>query len=94
MVQAVHTSVKGRARYKVEGLYRSESLKQQIEQHFAQYKWILSVSINTLTGSVLVLFDSQNGNHASAVACLLKAVVERTNGDPIGEKECLAPVAP
>ena len=94
MVQAVHTSVKGRARYKVEGLYRSESLKKQIEQHLAQYKWILSVSINTLTGSVLVLFDSQNGNHASAVACLLKAVVERTDGDPVGGKEYLAPVAP
>ncbi len=86
MVQAVHTSVKGRARYKVEGLYRSEQLKQQIEQNLAQHKWILSVSINTLTGSVLVLFDSQNGNHASAVASLLNAAVERTNGGPVQGK--------
>lgn len=91
MVQAVHTSIKGRARYKVEGLYRSESLKQQIEQNLAQHSWILSVSINTLTGSVLVLFDSQNGNHSSAVASLLQSVVERTNGDPVGGKVRLAP---
>ncbi len=87
MVQAVHTSVKGRARYKVEGLYRSEQLKQRIEQHLTQHKWILSVSINTLTGSVLVLFDSQNGNHASAVASLLKSVVERRNGKPVKGKK-------
>jgi Ca2+-transporting ATPase len=87
VVQAVHTSVKGRARYKVEGLYRSEQLKQRIEQHLTQHKWILSVSINTLTGSVLVLFDSQNGNHASAVASLLKSVVERRNGKPVKGKK-------
>jgi Ca2+-transporting ATPase len=78
----------------VEGLYRSESLKQQIEQHLAQHRWILSVSVNTLTGSVLVLFDSQNGNHASAVASLLEAVVERTNGDPVSGKEGQATDSP
>ena len=87
MVQAIHSSVKGRARYKVEGLYRSESLKQQIEQHLAQHKWILSVSINTLTGSVLVLFDQQNGNHAAAIASLLQSVVERSSGGLVQGKE-------
>jgi Ca2+-transporting ATPase len=87
VIQAVHTSVKGRARYKVEGLYRSESLKRQIEQHLAQHKWILSVSINTLTGSVLVLFDTQNGNHASAVTSLLETAVDRTNGGPAPGKQ-------
>jgi Ca2+-transporting ATPase len=94
VVQAVHTSVKGRVRYKVEGLYRSESLKQRIEQHLAQQKWILSVSINTLTGSVLVLFDSQNGNRATAVASLLEAVVDRSNGDPVRGKEGPIPAVP
>ena len=82
MVQAVHTLVKGRARYKVAGLYRSESLKQKIEQDLTQHKWIVSVSVNTLTGSVLVLFDAQNGNHASAVASLLKSVVDRSSSKP------------
>ncbi len=94
MVQAVHTSVKGRARYKVEGLYRSEQLKQHIKQHLTQHKWILSVSVNTLTGSVLVLFDSKNGNHASAVATLLKSAVERSNGEPVRGMKRLAPEEP
>ena len=94
MVQAVHTSVKGRARYKVEGLYHSESLKKQIEQDLAQYTWILSVSVNTLTGSVLVLFDSHNGDRASGVSSLLKTVVERTKADLAGGKEHSATGAP
>jgi hypothetical protein len=76
------------------GLYRSESLKQQIEQRLAQHKWIFSVSINTLTGSVLVQFDAQNGDHASAITSLLKAAVERTSGDPIEGKEYPAPASP
>ena len=83
MVQAVHTSVTGRVRYKVAGLYRSERLKQQIEQHLSQHTWVQSVSVNTLTGSVLVLFDAENGDHASEVASLLQDVVERNNGERI-----------
>jgi P-type Ca2+ transporter type 2C len=83
VVQAIHTSVNGRARYKVEGLYRSEQLKQRIEQQLAEHTWILSASVNTLTGSVLVSFDSQNGYNASAVASLLNAVIERTNGGAV-----------
>lgn len=94
MVQAVHTLVKGRARYKVEGLYRSESLKQKIEQDLTQHKWIVSVSVNTLTGSVLVLFDARNGNHASAVASLLKSVVERSNGKSVQGKKVRFPSVP
>ena len=94
MVQAVHTSVKGRARYKVEGLYRSESLKQLIEQHLSQQKWILSVSVNTLTGTVLVLFDSQNGNRAPSIASLLEAAIERTSGAPLPKKEGQATDSP
>ena len=94
VVQAVHTSIKGRARYKVEGLYRSDHLKEQIEEDLAEHKWILSVSINTLTGSVLVLFDSHNGNHESTIASLLNAVVERTKGESIQRKADRVPSAP
>jgi Ca2+-transporting ATPase len=85
VVQAVHTSVNGRVRYKVTGLYRSEQLKQRIEQRLSQHPWVLSVSVNTLTGNVLVLFDVQNGNHASEVASLLKTAAERTNRDAAEE---------
>ncbi|NTW60844.1 MAG: hypothetical protein HGA43_16975, partial [Nitrospirae bacterium] len=94
MVQAVHTSVTGRVRYKVAGLYRSEQLKQQIEQNLSQHTWVLSVSVNTLTGSVLVLFDAENGDHASEVASLLQDVVERTNREPVRGTEDSLPGAP
>ena len=77
MVQAVHTSVKGRARYKVAGLYRSELLKQQIEQHLLQHEGVLSVSINTLTGTVLVLFDYRSGCNESTIASFLTGIAER-----------------
>jgi P-type Ca2+ transporter type 2C len=76
VVQAVHTTVKGRARYKVEGLYRSESLKQLIEQDLGQHECVKSVSINTLTGTVLILYDSGNGHHTLAIAELLNEIVE------------------
>lgn len=94
MVQAVHTSVTGRVRYKVAGLYRSEQLKQRIEQRLSQHTWVLSVSVNTLTGSVLVLFDAQNSDHASEVASLLKNVAARTNGDMAGEHGFPSPRSP
>lgn len=54
MVQAIHTAVKRRIRYKVEGLYRSESLKQAIEQSLTRREGINRISVNTLTGTVLI----------------------------------------
>jgi len=92
VIQTVHAAVRGRVRYKVKGLYRSESLKQRIEQGLVQQQGILNVSVNTLTGSVVVLYDTRNGNgdHVMAVAGLLKEIVEnRPAGSSVGgvEKE-------
>ena len=69
-------------------------MKQRIEQQLAQHAWILSVSINTLTGSVLVLFDQRNGNHASAVASLLQAATERGSGEQVAGKDPRSSSAP
>ena len=60
MVQVVHTAVPGRARYEVEGLYHSQSLKHLIEARLAERPGIYSVSAEPLTGKVLVLFDSDH----------------------------------
>lgn len=60
MVQTIHTAVPGRVRYKVEGLYRSESLKHFLEVRLAGYKGIQDVSANHLTGTILVSFNSDN----------------------------------
>lgn len=74
MVEAIHTTVKGRARFKVDGLYRSERLKQKITIRLSQHDWILSVSVNTLTASVLVLYDARNGHRPELIASLLRTI--------------------
>jgi Ca2+-transporting ATPase len=76
MVQVIHASVKGRVRYKVDGLYRSESLKLRVEQGLTGREGILGLSVNTLTGTVLVLYDAGNGHNAWSLATLLEAVVK------------------
>ena len=60
LVQAIHTSVPGRARFRVEGLYRTESLKKLLEIRLARTNGISQVSASTLTGTVLVCFNTDN----------------------------------
>lgn len=64
MVQVVHAAVKGRVRFKVEGLYRSEILKQEIESKLSSEKGIAGCFANTLTGKVLVFYNSDNTTDA------------------------------
>ncbi|HYA38453.1 MAG TPA: HAD-IC family P-type ATPase [Candidatus Methylomirabilis sp.] len=92
-VRAVHTAVPGRARYRVERLYRSESLKRRIEADLAGKEGILSVSANILTGSVLILFERDRG--LDRVTVLLNMVVAAASiADPhpasTGEREASA----
>lgn len=73
MIQPIHTTVKGRARYKVNGLYDSEALKKYLELRLLQEEIIEQVCANTITGNVLVIFNP-NFNH-NAIAWLLKEVI-------------------
>jgi len=73
VVQEVHTSVKGRARYKVERLYRSESLKKRIELSLVNKDGIRRVQANVLTGSVLVIFNSENS--IPGIASLIEKIL-------------------
>lgn len=73
IVQAIHTAVKGRARYKVNKLYRSESLKRFLEVKLSQKKGITQVCANHWTGNVLVIFD-QNIS-LNLLASILKDLV-------------------
>ncbi|MDA8339864.1 MAG: HAD-IC family P-type ATPase, partial [Nitrospiraceae bacterium] len=78
MVQAIHASVKGRVRYKIKGLYRSESLKKHLESNFSGRDGISYFSANTLTGNVLVCFNSHNTPHA--IASLIEGIaIEYSN---------------
>ncbi|GAB1538425.1 hypothetical protein NUACC21_10860 [Scytonema sp. NUACC21] len=66
LVQAIHTAVKGRARYKVNGLYRSEALKRYLELKLSEKTGIQQVRANHYTGNVLVLFPSNFSQNAIA----------------------------
>ena len=73
IVRVIHTAVKGRARYKVDKLHHSQSLKQYIELRLKDEALIRDVFANSLTGSVLVFF--QPDFSPKAIALLIKKVV-------------------
>jgi P-type Ca2+ transporter type 2C len=73
VITALHTAVKGRARYKVTGLYGSVPLKHLLETRLVEHVEIHEVSASTLTGNVLVHFHPDTG--PAAVASLLADVV-------------------
>ncbi|MEJ2672878.1 MAG: HAD-IC family P-type ATPase [Deltaproteobacteria bacterium] len=73
IIQALHTAVAGRARFKVEGLYRSPDLQRLLQIRLAQVQEITRVSASALTGNVLVCFNS--GNTSEHIAALLEEIV-------------------
>ncbi|MDV2994525.1 MAG: Calcium-transporting ATPase 1 [Chroococcidiopsis sp. SAG 2025] len=77
MLQAIHTTIKGRARFKINELYRSEALKLHLERSLATRSEILSVSANILTSNILVNFDSSID--AIEVKSLIEEIVTEYN---------------
>ena len=80
MVKAIHTAVAGRARFKVEGLYRSKSLEKLLESRLARLKDISLASANALTGNVLVCYNS--GNTPQTIATLIEGIVSEYRSQP------------
>ncbi|MDZ7951994.1 phosphatase PAP2 family protein [Nostoc sp. DedQUE09] len=72
-VQPIHTAVKGRARYKVNGLYHSEALKRYLESRLLEQKIILRASANSYTGNVLVIFTPDKS--LNAIALLIQDIL-------------------
>ncbi len=81
MIHAVHTAVPGRARYKVNRLYRSESLKNRLESGLSGTEGINLVSVNTLTGSVLVYFNGINT--ADSVINVIRNILHEYEGGSV-----------
>ncbi|MFB2771579.1 HAD-IC family P-type ATPase [Pelatocladus sp. BLCC-F211] len=73
LVQAIHTAVKGRVRYKVHGLKNSECLKKYLEFRLLNHKGVQQVSANIYTGNVLVIF--QPSFSPNAIALLIEKIV-------------------
>lgn len=72
MVEEVHTLVKGRARYKIKGLYHSEPFKRYLELRLSHLEEIIQVSASTLTGNILVIFNPHRS--PSEIATLIKEI--------------------
>ncbi|MBD2440369.1 cation-translocating P-type ATPase [Nostoc sp. FACHB-110] len=89
MIQAIHTKVKGRARYKVTGLHNSPYLKEYLERSLVNYPEISFVSASTLTSKILVYF-SKNKSYKD-IANIIENVlfVYQKNGQllPANKKE-------
>jgi Ca2+-transporting ATPase len=73
LIEIINASVRGRTRFKVRGLYHSSSCKDLLERELLARKDIKAVSASTLTGNVLVHYNS--GNTASSIALLLENVM-------------------
>ncbi|MCC5636446.1 phosphatase PAP2 family protein [Nostoc sp. CHAB 5844] len=73
LIRAIHTSIKGRARYKVSGLHYSQALKKYLELRLSKEEIIFQASANHLTGNVLVLF--QPDFSPNAIAWILHNIV-------------------
>src|SRR5262245_18629355 len=86
---AIHTAVPGRARFKIEGLYHCESLKQLLESRLAQTKSVKEVSANPLTGNLLLSFNSDKT--PEFITSLLEQVIAEHREK---ESTTLAVVAP
>jgi P-type Ca2+ transporter type 2C len=78
MVEAIHTAVAGRARFKVEGLYHSKSLEKLLEARLARLHDISLASANALTGNLLVCYNS--GNTPQTIAALIEGIVSAYQG--------------
>lgn len=74
MVQPIHTAVKGRARFKVEGLYGCHPLKDHLVARLSEHGSIVEVSPSTVTGKVLVRFNG--GNDFRTITALIESLVQ------------------
>jgi Ca2+-transporting ATPase len=72
VIKNIH-NIKGRVRYKVRELYRSNSLKTYLEETLAERSEISSVSANILTSNVLIIFRERKSY--SEIDSLLEQIV-------------------
>jgi Ca2+-transporting ATPase len=104
LVKALHTVIKGRARYKVAGLRSSKSLQQYLELRLAAEDSISHVAANPNSGNILVFFLSDCSWRAIAltIECIVldyrkqpkncSTAIESTNSQVANAKTRLASI--
>ncbi len=73
MVRPIHTAVQGRARFRVQGLHGCPQLKDHILSKLSGHDFITEASPSSVTGNVLVRFNS--GNDFKKIAALIESLV-------------------
>lgn len=81
MIQAIHTTIKGRARYHVNELYRSAALQQYLERSLAKRSEIIKVTVSSVTGNLLVKFKPDKTHQDIATAIEQSIATYRQNRD-------------
>ncbi|MDJ0530952.1 MAG: HAD-IC family P-type ATPase [Xenococcaceae cyanobacterium MO_207.B15] len=97
LVQALHNRVKGRVRYKVRGLQRSENLQQYLEFRLSKEPGIDYVRASSWSGNILILFTGERSPkamqrglggfpherlHQEAIASLVTTIVKEYRQQP------------
>lgn len=78
-VEAIHTTIKGRARYRVRGLYNSKPLKRLLEIRLGEQKDVLKVKASTITGNLLISYNSDNSH--KTIARLVEKILDESRSD-------------
>jgi len=74
MVRPIHTTVKGRARFKVQGLHGCSPLKEHLLRRLSEQENISEASPSSVTGNLLVRYNS--GSDLKQIAALIESVVQ------------------
>ncbi len=85
VVEIIHASVHGRARYRIVELYRSPSWKENLEKELLDQDPIQCASACILTGNILVRYNS--GNTAASIALVIEEIISRLRleiDEPVG----------
>lgn len=75
LIHPVHTAVRGRVRFKIDRLKRGEHLKRALESALSDHGGINGVSANTVTGSLLIIFDPETRD-LSRITVLIEEVLQ------------------
>ena len=81
LIQAVHTKVQGRARFRVAGLRGSDALKVAIESRL-RMEAFLEVSASAVTGNVLIRFN--HGDDHRSVVVFIEKLLSQAAAVPAG----------
>jgi Ca2+-transporting ATPase len=88
LVEPVHVAVAGRARLRVAGLRRSPAVQWTLERGMAALPGVRSAAASTLTGNLLVHFDS-----ATPLAAITARAAALVRGDVLPPEETREPPA-